>query len=389
MVNTSDLIEFASDPAFSLDNDMRVVGWNAGAEALLGYSQTETFGRPCSQVLQAFYPTGEPLCSVICEGRACISGGKKWGIGDCRIRHKNGEMITAGISSLVLPVESRKENSDDPIALIFLRKGTGAATETSLEMPMRIFALGHFGLAISGNGLNVDSWKRKKAALILKCLVSELDKPVHRERLIEWIWPNTDLESSWPRLKVTISYLRGVLREGGASANIIETVDQSYLLRRSSVWVDSDVFCTLVASGWDLLKTEKLSEALKHFEEAESLYRGDFFEDEPYAEWCTVERERLHEIYLEMLTGLAKCYTDMGRFMDASRICRLALSSDPCRENFIRILMESLVSLDRSDWARAHFIFWRRTLDQEYGLQPTEETLKAYRRYIGEDHSEI
>lgn len=368
---------------------MRVTGWNTGAQELLGYSDSDTFGLPCSQVLQAFYPTGEPLCSVLCEGRACITSGKKWGIGNCLLRHKNGEMITAGISSLVMPPEARLANKDDPIALIFLRKANDDITEVTPEIPLRIFSLGPFGLAVTGNGLNVDSWKRKKAAVVLKCLVSQLDKPVHRERLIEWVWPNADPEGAWPRLKVTISYLRGALRKGGASADIIETVGQSYLLRRSAVWVDADVFCERVSSGWKQLRAGNVDEALVLFEEAESLHRGDFFEDEPYAEWCTVERERLREIYLELLTGLATCYTETDQFMTASRVCKLALASDPCRENFIRILMESLVSMGRSDWARAHFISWRRCLDQEYGLHPTDETLNVYRRIFGDDNADF
>jgi DNA-binding SARP family transcriptional activator len=250
---------------------------------------------------------------------------------------------------------------------------------------LRIFSLGSFGLAISGNGLDVDSWKRKKALLVLKCLISQLDKPVHRERLIDWIWPESDPAKSWPRLKVTISYLRRALRDGGASANVLETVGQSYILRRSSVWIDSEVFCKRVSAGWEFLTQDKLKEAQVQFEEAESLYRGDFIEDEPYAEWCTVERERLREIYLELLAGLVKCYTEAGEHMMASRVCRLALSSDPCRENFIRALMECLVSMNRTDWARAHFISWRRTLDQEYELQPTEETLEVFSRIVGED----
>lgn len=389
MVKASDLIDFASDPAFTLDRDMRVSGWNADAQQLMGYSESDVIGKTCGQILKAYYPTGEPLCSVICEGRACIMGGKKWGIGNCQIRHKNGEMISVGISSLVMPKESDDVLGQGASAIIFLRKANDDVAQVSPEIPLRVFSLGSFGLAVTGNGLDVDSWKRKQAAVVLKCLVSQLDIPVHRERLIEWIWPNSDPESGWSRLKVTISYLRAELKRGGASTDIIETVGQSYLLRRSSVWVDSDVFCDRVVTGWDLLRDGNVEQALALFEEAESLYRGDFFEEEPYADWCAVERERLREVYLEMLAGLAKCYTQTGHFMTASRVCRVALSSDPCRENFVRILMESLVKLDRADWARSHFISWRRTLDSEYGLQPTDETLQAYNKIVGQEKAAL
>ena len=52
-------------------------------------------------------------------------------------------------------------------------------------------------------------------------------------------------------------------------------------------------------------------------------------------------------------------------------------------------MMECLVALGRIDWARAHFISWRRSLDKEYGLQPTEETLKVYHQIVGEENKDL
>ncbi len=388
-IDATDLIEFASDPAFGLNSEMRVTGWNDGAEELLGYSPGDAVGKKCGAILQASYNTGEPLCSMLCEGRSCITSGEKWGIGSCKIRHKNGEMVNTGISSLVLPRDARNDNQDDTVAVIFLRQANGELNDASAEAPLRIFSLGQFGLAVSGKGLNVENWKRKQAARVLKCLVCHIDRPVHRERLIEWLWPEASSENGWQRLKVTISYLRGELRKGGARRDVIETVGQSYLLRRDAVWVDCEVFCTLVAAGHEQLKAGNLIDAQLRFEEAESLYRGDLFEDEPYVEWCAVERERLREIYLEMLTGMASCYSQLGKFVEASRICRTALSTDPSRENFVRGLMENLVSLERPDWARAYFISWRKSLEKEYGLQPTRETVLAYRQLTSASLAEV
>jgi len=381
-MDTKDLIEFASDPAFGLDDEMKVTGWNSGAEKLLGYSRDEAAGLPCSQVLQAYYPTGEPLCSTMCEGRACISEGQKWRMDACQIRRKDGEMVDAGISSLVVPLEARSIGNDETVAMIFLRKLADEDGNAHHEVPLRIFTLGRFGLAACGKGLNVEGWKRKQAALVLKCLICNIGKPVHRERLIDWIWPTADVKSGWQRLKVTISYLRKALQEGGVDADIVETIGQSYLLRRKAVWVDSDIFPKLINEGWEFLKSGNFEKAQSRFDEAESLYRGELFEDDPYADWCAVERERLREVHLEMLTGMVRCYSEQGRFLEVARICRVALASDPCRENFIRAMMRSMASLNLHDWARAHFVTWRKTLDLQYGLEPTESTLNVYHQLI-------
>lgn len=363
---------------------MRVIGWNAGAEELLGRSAFETMGKYCGQVLQAFYPTGEPLCTALCEGRACFESGEKWSIGACRVRHGNGHMIPVSISTLVMPMETRKGVRDEAVAVIFLRDANGAKAEIAPLQPLRIFTLGHFGLAVAGEGLEVDSWRRKQAVVLLRILVSQLGRPVHRERLIEWLWPDADVESGWKRLKVVVSFLREKLRLGGAPQGIIETVGESYLLRRDTVWVDSEVFETLVATGLELMREGKLRDARIRFEEAANLYRGDFLEDIPYADWCAEERGRLREVHLELLAGMTKCYADQGLFMEAVQVCRTALFSDPCRENFLRAILENLVKLGRADWAEVQFVSWRKSLDEEYGLQPTQETLQVYERLIGD-----
>jgi two-component SAPR family response regulator len=196
------------------------------------------------------------------------------------------------------------------------------------------------------------------------------------------LWPNCDAERCWKRLKVAISFLRSVLRKAGAHPNAIETIGQSYLLRRDAVWIDSEEFCALVAAGWKFLGEGNQSEAQKRFEEAESLYRGDYFEDEPYAEWCAHERERLHEIHLELLGGMARCYAESGDFAEAAQVCRTAIAKDPCRESFIRALLTNLVALDRPASAKMQFLEWRQHLDENFGLQPTDETRRVYERLL-------
>ena len=381
-MKTSDLVEYASDPAFAVDGNLKVIGWNAGAEELLGYSSEEAVGQSCGQVLQALYSTGEPLCSALCEGRSCIALGKKWMIGSCQIRHRDGQMISAGISTLVIPLESREAIPGDAIAVVFLRKPGEANNQTEGTQRLRVFTLGRFGLAVSGAGLDVDNWQRKQALVVLKCLVGQPGRPVHRERLIEWIWPEADAKRGWQRLKVNISYLRAKLKEAGAPDNIIETIGQSYVLRKDAVWVDSVAFGSFVEAGRKLLNDGDWSDARERFEDAQSLYCGDYLEDEPYADWCAEARENLLEVYLEMLAGLVKCYSAADLFLEAAQACRTALLCDPCRESFLRALMENLVNLGRPDWAQVQFRTWRRKIDDEYGLKPMDETLRFYAELV-------
>ena len=283
---------------------------------------------------------------------------------------------------MVVPEDARGPANGEAVSVIFIRAPGTNETEGAQSQPLRIFALGHFALAAAGTGLDVDNWRRKQAATLLKILISHVGRPVHRDRLMEWLWPDTDPDRGWERLKVTVSFLRSKLRIGSFENEVIETVGKSYLLRRDAIWLDSDIFITLVSDGWARLRNGDMQEALTHFEEARDLCRGDYLEDEPYADWCAAERERLREIHLEMLAGLAQCYGDQRKYSEAAQVCRTALFRDPCRENFIRYLMENLVALGRPDWAESQYRAWRRELSEEYGLEPTLETLRLHDRIL-------
>ncbi len=382
MNNILELLEHSSDPAFAVDSRMQIVGWNSGAEALLGYTAAEAIGQGCACILRAVFPTGEPLCSSSCEGRACFANGRKWSISACRLQHKNGSCILAGISTLVVPPGVRLKNGDSTSAVIFLREVSEGIPEATVDLPMRVSTFGNFSISSAGKGLNVESWKRKQAVLVLKCLINQLNRPVHRERLIEWIWPDADPLRGWQRLKVAVSFLRSMLRKHGVTSATIDTIGQTYLLRSEGVWLDSAAFVSLVTLGWKSLNDGNRVEAQTCFEEAEGLYCGDYFEDEPYAEWCAAERERLREMYLELLAGLAECYASSVRFMDAARVCRTALAIDPCRESFLRELLENLAKLGQPDWAKAQYIAWRRKLVEDIGFEPAPETEQAFQRLV-------
>ncbi|MCP4329454.1 MAG: PAS domain S-box protein [Alphaproteobacteria bacterium] len=382
MVRTADLVEYSSDAAFAVDAGMRVVGWNTGAETLLGYAPEETIGKYCGDILLGVFPSGEPLCTTMCAGQACFLRGDKWAVETCRFRHKNGDMVSASISTLVVPAGKLANNDGDAVAVVFLRESGPKPVEQAASHVLRIYTLGHFCLTIGGNGLIVDQWKRRQAATILKCLVTNLGLPVHRERLIEWLWPDTDGGRGWERLKVTVSYLRGQLRAEGVPEDAIQTVDKSYLLRRDAVWVDAHAFEQRVTEGRKLANQGRPAEALACFDDARRLYRGDYLETDLYTDWCAEERERLHEINLEMLAGLAQSHSELGEFLEASQACRTALFRDPCRESFLQSLLESLVRLGRPDWAEAQFKSWRRRLGEDFGLEPTAETWRVYRELV-------
>lgn len=382
------LAEFSSDAALVIDDRQRVSAWNRGAAQLLGYAPEEAIGRRCAEILQAIRPGGEPLCAPACEVFQCFRDAHPQGVPSCRVRRKDGGWVDVSYHSIVLP-QPQGPARGAPVALVLLRERDVQHVRAPMRGVLQVFTLGKFGLAANGRGIEVEKWKRRQAVTLLKFLVTQLDRPVHRERILDCLWPDVDEDRGWGRLKVTMYYLREQLRAAGASQDTIQTVGNAYLLKRDAVRVDAECFEESVEEGRALQSKGNGAEALRCYEEAALLYRGAYLEQDTLADWCAEERERLGEIHMDMLTRKAECHAERGEFAEAVLVCRKGLVHDPCRESFHRDLMSYLARLGRRDWAIAQFRHCREVLGREFGVEPMAETQRLYREILAQERAEI
>ncbi len=380
MMDARSLVDYASDAAFAIDSEQRIVAWNYGARRLLEYTRREVLGRRCWEVFQAIYPDGEALCVPGCEGAQCFQHSRAFSARSCQVRHKDGAWILINFESIAIPKRVRTSDAKSAVAVIFLRSESEKRYRPPPRQKLQIFTLGRFGLVAREDGLSIEKWERKQAVTLLKFLVVHLGRPVHRETLIELFWPEIDEDRAWKRLKVTMHFLRKQLRVAGIDENIVETADKTYALRRDAVWVDSVAFERCVAEGAEFQRRQRSDKALHCYEEAQHLYRGDYMGEDIYADWCAAEREQLHEVYLEMLAGMADCHAANGHYAEAVQVCRTALVRDPYRDSFHRTLMEYLVRLGRADWAMDQYHRCHRLLADELGVEPMHETQHLYRQ---------
>ena len=381
VTHTSELAECASDAAFAVDGDARIVAWNAQAQRLLGYTASEAIGRHCGDILQATLSGGEPLCHPGCDVIQCFRNCRSYGVPNCRVKRRDGEWIPASIASVAMSEQARRLSVENVTAVIFIQDDT-----TRVAVPhhhtLQLFALGGFGVVVAGRNIDLGKWKRKQAVTLLKYLMTQIDRPVHRERLLDCLWPDVDESRGWGRLKVTTYYLRHELRANGMSDEVVKTIGDAYLLRRDAVWLDADAFERLVTEGRALQDQAQWSDALNRYVDAQRLYRGDYLEQEIFADWCAEERERLRELYLEMLARTAECHAALGQYAEVVEICRKALVADPCRERFHCLLMEYLVMDGRSDLALVQYRHCRQVLAREFGTEPLPRTQRMYQNIL-------
>ncbi|MCG3201260.1 MAG: hypothetical protein NFCOHLIN_01126 [Gammaproteobacteria bacterium] len=372
------LVESASDAAIAVGEDLRVLAGNAPAQELLGYSEHDMLGRRCYEVLRAVLPTGAPLCGPSCDGISCVSKCRPFAVPACLVMRRDGQWFPVALSTLILPGAARTRTR----MLILIRPRSDVAEAALSGSCLRIFALGRFRLVFRGRDLAVEKWVRKRSVQLLKLLASCPGNALNRGRLIERLWGEATEKRGRERLKVTVYYLRRQLMSAGLDRDVVATEGESYLLRGEAMWIDAQTFERLAVQGMHLARQQDFERALRCYEDALALYKGDYLEEDLYADWCAEERERLRELCLEVIARTAAIHARVGRYEQAVGLCRRGLTMEPCRESIHRTLMMYLCQLGQRSSALAQYQRCRDLLRREFGVEPLPITQALYRRIL-------
>lgn len=258
----------------------------------------------------------------------------------------------------------------------------GAGTGVAVSPRLRFYCFGRFRVELDGREVPSGRFKRQKALALLKLLVAHRGRPFRREALIEALWPEANPDLGANNLRVVLHDLRHglepALGRGQASTFILGRGDLLYLDPSERCWVDAEQLTRLARELEARRAAGQVEAALAAGREAVALYTADYLEDEPYEDWCIAERERLREVYLDLLQKMAALYAERGELEAAIDACRRALAADPLREKIHRQLMALLAQAGHRDLALRQYETCRRLLREELDVEPDEETRRLY-----------
>jgi DNA-binding SARP family transcriptional activator len=152
------------------------------------------------------------------------------------------------------------------------------------EEPTRLHTLG--GLRLELNGRDVE-WPplRPRARALLLLLAINPGKDLHRERLIDALWPDAPPEAGPHRLQVAASNVRQCLTAIGLSDQAVQRNGDAYRLVLPDTWID------LLEFERQLRKARR-SGTLADWSGVLDLYVGELLPEVGAAEWVLAERER-------------------------------------------------------------------------------------------------
>ena len=176
----------------------------------------------------------------------------------------------------------------------------GSRKTTILRGSLKIYLLGSFRVAIDATWIEKTRWQRRRPRLLIKLLALQPLYQLHREQIMEFLWPEADPQSAAENLHKAIHLARRALEprlKSGADSHFLITQDQQVLLHAPGrLWTDLDAFEQ--RAGAALEGSEP-----RVYEAALSLYKGDLLLEDIYQDWTAMRRDRARNLYQRLLAG--------------------------------------------------------------------------------------
>lgn len=219
-------------------------------------------------------------------------------------------------------------------------------------MAVEIRLLGPFQVALNGRPVPDTVWSRRDAASLVKLLALRANAQLHREQVIDLLWPDLGVDEAAPRLHKAAHFARKAV--GRADAVVLRG-EMVSLFPGETVVVDVDDFersaRTALAGG-----------STAHAGAVLDRHPGEPLPADLYAAWAEEPRARLAGLRDRLLR-------QAGRW-------REILEQEPADESAHLALMRELVRNGDRHGALRQFESLDRTLRRELGTEPGPDAVK-------------
>ncbi|MCP4757791.1 MAG: hypothetical protein GY866_43585 [Proteobacteria bacterium] len=247
---------------------------------------------------------------------------------------------------------------------------------------LRINFFGKFEVSAGNEPMPDKRWKSRKAKTLFTFLAFKRSQGyTPKEVLMELLWPEDDPKKTLKRFHVLLATLRKILEPdilpGVASSYIVREGDGYRLSLGEKGATDFEEFMGLLEKGRQETDPEIV---LRCFEKAESIYKGDFLEEDPYVDWCDQQRERFRNEYLSLLSWIMDDYEGKKSYDSCIAYAEKHLSVDPYAEDVYRRLMIYHLHNDSQKRAKEVYERCRKHLAEGLDCSVSPETESLYRQ---------
>jgi DNA-binding SARP family transcriptional activator len=250
----------------------------------------------------------------------------------------------------------------------------GGPTPERVVAPLHVGLLGGFRVERGDIGLPISGWQRRTAKTLIKLLATLPGHTLHREQILEILWPDADVDSALNSFAKALHAARRAFDPGlppRETSPYLRMTDAVLALDTRHVVIDADHFQRLAESA---LRRGSVTA----YETALAAYGGELLPEDRYEDWATEPRTSLALLHVRVLLGLAEGLESRGDYSHAADRLRAALQQDQTREDVHRRLIRLYADMGNRDQAVRQFLICRDVLRRELDLTPGAETMALY-----------
>jgi DNA-binding SARP family transcriptional activator len=199
--------------------------------------------------------------------------------------------------------------------------------------------LGGFALQVGDRTLDVTQVK-PRARAVLHILALHAGRPVHRDVVVEALWPDRDPQAALRAMHVSLSAIRRQLETLSPihGAPLLGRHGDTYAFASDpAVWIDVVHFERTRTAAHRAARANDLQTATNHYREALSIYRGDLLPEAGAVEWILTRREELRVAAADIAEHLATLLLEQDDLVGAVSVCERGLSIDGFRDGLWRL----------------------------------------------------
>lgn len=218
------------------------------------------------------------------------------------------------------------------------------------------------------------TWRTARVKELFILLLQNREQTVHKDQIVEFIWPDTDMDKASAQLYTTIYHVRRVLRQFGEHFQLKNTTN-GYVLFTKDVKIDVDT--------WEdaMRKLPPLHKHTVHlYEEAMKYYSDSYLKDYAYL-WAVAEQERLDQLWIKNALKIVGQYKEDRRDAEAFKWSKHICARYPDVEEAHFSLMQHFSKQGKSAYVQFQYERLVDSLRNELGVQPSEYVSKWYRKW--------
>jgi LuxR family maltose regulon positive regulatory protein len=220
--------------------------------------------------------------------------------------------------------------------------------------------------------LNLSDWQTRETRDLFFYFLNS--PPVTKEQVGAIFWPDISPARLKMRFKTNMYRLRRAVGQ-----DVIIFQGDNYRFNRNIDYVcDREYFEELLTEA-SLIK--QINERISRLQKAVDLVTGPYLADID-SDWVALERAHLEEFYLNALSELANDYLSTNQALQSLEISERILKVNPLLEQTYRLRMRAFSMLKDRVSITKQYQLCREILEQELGIQPSNETERLFKHLI-------